>query len=417
MGLNLASLPGPALALRSALESGSVAATAPLNLVQLPGIPAVVAYVPVLQGEEESLSATGFVGFSFVLEKLLKPVLDDDMTIKVRDITTEETVDVYAQGMWNDSVAHIQRDVRFGGRLWSLDIQEPADFGQAARQRGYIVAAISLLFVIGAMSILGFVLSLNRRLRHAEERLSVVNDELTHRLKNVFAVSQSLASQTFKSVDPTGVARQAFADRMASLAQGATLLAQRGSSGADLAELIRALQLPLNEQVRLDGPAVRVGPNAAQSLTLLFHELWTNACKHGALSGGDGHVLVSWRLEGDVLRLAWTEDAGVRPDLTQAQGFGRTLIERIVPMQLAASAEVISGEAGLQYELRMPISRSPTKATFRGLLDAEGVSSGPQRFLLCEDAIGFEVSPILPPLHPGPVSTASAADAEIGAMG
>ncbi len=51
--------------------------------------------------------------------------------------------------------------------------------------------------------------------------------------------------------------------------------------------------------MRLQGPEVRLSPNAAISLTMALHELATNALKHGALSAAEGSKDLSWELDGE----------------------------------------------------------------------------------------------------------------------
>jgi two-component sensor histidine kinase len=50
------------------------------------------------------------------------------------------------------------------------------------------------------------------------------------------------------------------------------------------------------ERLRLDGPTVMIGPRAAMTLTLAFHELATNAIKYGALSNEAGTIELTWKV-------------------------------------------------------------------------------------------------------------------------
>jgi two-component sensor histidine kinase len=61
-------------------------------------------------------------------------------------------------------------------------------------------------------------------------------------------------------------------------------------------------------------------------LALAFHELVTNAAKHGALSKPGGRVLISWKAADGVVRLEWREEGGplVRPPT--AHGFGSRIV-------------------------------------------------------------------------------------------
>ena len=63
---------------------------------------------------------------------------------------------------------------------------------------------------------------------------------------------------------------------------------------------------------------------------LVFHELVTNAVKHGALSRREGRVLISWRHVDEAIRLEWREEGGPVLTLPKRHGFGSTIIERSV---------------------------------------------------------------------------------------
>ena len=82
----------------------------------------------------------------------------------------------------------------------------------------------------------------------------------------------------------------------------------------------------------LDGPAVMVGSRAALSLSLMLHELATNAAKYGALSNADGRVTISWDIDGDgddaPVTLRWIEAGGPAVVAPKRAGFGTRLIGR-----------------------------------------------------------------------------------------
>ena len=74
---------------------------------------------------------------------------------------------------------------------------------------------------------------------------------------------------------------------------------------------------------------------------MALHELATNAMKYGALSG-DGYVQLSWRREGDVLRLTWQEVDGPLVSPPTTRGFGT----RLLSGALFTAAE---GDVSLEY--------------------------------------------------------------------
>lgn len=160
----------------------------------------------------------------------------------------------------------------------------------------------------------------------AEEQKQLLMEEMSHRVKNTFAMVQALVHQTLRGSDPALV--DTLQGRLAALSRAHDILLQGSGLSMPMTELLeRVLRLAAEgDRFVLDGPEFQVDPEAALSLSLLLHELATNATKYGALSEAAGRVRVSWRLEGECFRLFWDEEGGppARPPLRT--GFGSKLI-------------------------------------------------------------------------------------------
>lgn len=90
--------------------------------------------------------------------------------------------------------------------------------------------------------------------------------------------------------------REDLTARLMALSQAHRSLVEQNWAGAQLAAIVeRALEPYEAGEARLevDGPPVWVSPQQAVSLTLVLHELVTNAVKYGALSTPEGRVCVS----------------------------------------------------------------------------------------------------------------------------
>lgn len=180
-------------------------------------------------------------------------------------------------------------------------------------------------------------------LKRAEERQRVLLAELSHRVKNNLAIVQSVATQTLKSSETLGYFGTAFAGRLHALALAHSILTQTGWNQADLHDLLDQALSPYRHLGRADdiavsGPSVLLPPSYVSPLSLVLHELGTNAVKYGALSRESGRIEIGWELaenEGEPeVVLTWRERNGpvVRPPTRS--GLGCKLIERAISYEL-----------------------------------------------------------------------------------
>ena len=186
--------------------------------------------------------------------------------------------------------------------------------------------------------------------KRAEEHLRLLNRELGHRVKNLLANVQAMASQTFRDADSLPQAHQTFSSRLSTLAKAHELLVQQNWKGASLTDIVEAtVQAHAGEERRfqVSGPRIRLSPKTALSLSMALHELATNAVKYGALSSEAGQVEITWEVvngpEGRRLTLKWKESGGPSVFPPARKGFGSRLIER----SLAAE---VGGEAQIHYK-------------------------------------------------------------------
>jgi PAS domain S-box-containing protein len=168
--------------------------------------------------------------------------------------------------------------------------------------------------------------------RAAEKRQALLMGELTHRVKNTLTLVMAIAHRTIAGSKDMAEFRTAFGRRLEALAATHSLLASDVWNGLTLEELINAELAPYvtvgSERVRLDGVAVRVVPDAAVALGLIFHELVTNAVKYGALSNELGRVSIGAAQKGALVEIVWREEGGPPVSPPQKMGFGQTLIAR-----------------------------------------------------------------------------------------
>ncbi|GAB4576871.1 MAG: hypothetical protein Tsb0019_02740 [Roseibium sp.] len=194
--------------------------------------------------------------------------------------------------------------------------------------------------------------------RENERQMYLVMRELTHRSKNLLAVIQAMARQTAAKSDSPEKFVESFSARLQAMAASHDLLVSQSWHGAELGELVRAHLAqsvdPSTPQVGIEGMAMSVKADAAQNLGLAFHELTTNAAKYGALSVLEGHLTVSWSLQGDRVTLIWEETGGPEVVPPKRNGFGRMLLERLVGPSLDGTVSLDFRPEGLRCVIEFP---------------------------------------------------------------
>lgn len=198
----------------------------------------------------------------------------------------------------------------------------------------------------------------------AERRTKLLNDELAHRMKNMLAIVQSIASQTFDKVEDVDAARSAFGQRLAALGAAHDMLTRASWNGAWMEEVVRSALAPLYtdmDRVNIEGPPIYLGGKRVMALALAVHELATNAAKHGAMSTGNGVVSIGWQAgtpgSDDEFRFWWTERGGPPCRPPTRQGFGSKLIKRVFPADFRGSIEIDYPPEGLRLVLSTQMHR------------------------------------------------------------
>lgn len=195
--------------------------------------------------------------------------------------------------------------------------------------------------------------------RRSEQQRELLIRELNHRVKNILAIVQSIAAQTLRGTESREEFGERFSGRLAALAAAHDLLVQRNWGAIEIATLLeRTLAVTTAaERVTLEGEPVSLESNAAVSVSLLVHELATNAVKYGALSQPAGRIEIRWALTGaerQALAVHWLERGGRPVQPPSSEGFGTRLIEQVV-RELGAVLERDWQPTGLSLRLEVPL--------------------------------------------------------------
>ena len=105
---------------------------------------------------------------------------------------------------------------------------------------------------------------------------------------------------------------------------------------------------------------MRLGPNAAVSLTMAFHELATNSAKYGSLSVGAGRVDVDWtvddRTHPAMVEINWRESGGPIVAPPKRRGFGSRLVEKGIAREFDGQVELAFASEGVRCRMQLPLS-------------------------------------------------------------
>lgn len=154
----------------------------------------------------------------------------------------------------------------------------------------------------------------------------------------------------------------AFDERLASFASSYELLALKNWQTPTVTELVRAQLNFVNQReastISISGPILQIPIDHAEYLGLAIHELAINALKHGALSVPEGRLNISWSTDEITNRFQfdWQERGGPIVAPLQRKGFGRVILERVVPATFDGIAELRALPSSICWHLDAPIA-------------------------------------------------------------
>lgn len=203
---------------------------------------------------------------------------------------------------------------------------------------------------------IGFLRDISERKAIAERQQRQLQ-ESDHRVKNMLTVVAAIARQTAKSSASLDDFNQAFAGRLESLARAHQLLV--GKTWEDVALSALAEQVlgadVAEGRARFGGPAVLLAPRHVLGLSMVLHELYTNAVKYGALCGDGGRVELDWTSDGKQVELVWSEVGGSCETDVPSSGFGHRMIALSVQSDLRGTIDRDWRPEGLRAVIRFPL--------------------------------------------------------------
>jgi PAS domain S-box-containing protein len=227
----------------------------------------------------------------------------------------------------------------------------------------------------------------------AIEHQGVLLAELQHRVRNIMALLRSITNRTSEHAESVSDYQDLMMGRLLAFARVQALLTRRANVSVGIASLVHdevSVHAQHDSKFVIDSPDIALSPKAAEVLTLVIHELATNAVKYGALSVPDGRVTVRWstieKRGGPWFVFDWIEEgapAGPQtpPDVPRRRGFGSELIEARIPYELGGRGQITIEPGGARCHVEFPLQEGASiletsapqrTSVFGGAIDMTG---------------------------------------------
>ncbi len=251
-------------------------------------------------------------------------------------------------------VDRLQKTAIEEGREWSFECQIKTAKGNL---RWITAAGRPIKDSRGnTIGVIGHVVDITSS-KQSEARLRLISEELNHRVRNMLAMIKSMVKMTARGATDVESFSEVLQGRVGAMARAQDLMSGH-SSASLLPSAILAAELSafgsFENQVHISvEDETELSMSAAQGLALVFHELFTNAIKYGALSVEGGHVNVEIQATDTTVFIVWKERGGPVLDAKRDSGFGSILISKALAAD--GTSEQIFTPAGLECRITLDV--------------------------------------------------------------
>lgn len=203
--------------------------------------------------------------------------------------------------------------------------------------------------------------------RQAEKR-EVMSRELSHRIKNIFAVISGLIGLSARQTPEAKPFADQLRDRVLALGRAHEFARPHSDESRMTVEastlhgMLREMLSPYPAldagRIVIKGDDIPIDDRGATPLALVYHELATNSAKYGALAAPDGRIDINSKLTGEDVLIDWIERGGPAIAGKPARsGFGTRLVEMGVVKQLNGTIDRQWNEGGLTVRVTLQPTR------------------------------------------------------------
>jgi len=237
------------------------------------------------------------------------------------------------------------------GTIWLV----AGDAGHFNKEHARVMAELSAFTGLALRSV-----QIEQRLKLALQQQETLMREMSHRIKNLFTVADSMVRMTARNAATKEELAETLSGRLHALSEANALIRRSFGNNvaavASFSDLIERILCPHERAPAVvKGPDLAIGEQAANHLALIFHELATNASKYGVLGCEGGCVTVTWSVEEDRVRIVWTESGACDVRASETTGFGTRLVETTIE-RIGGQIEREWRPDGLRVRIALPLS-------------------------------------------------------------
>ena len=268
-----------------------------------------------------------------------------------------------------------------GATQWGLFIPVLHWVAVASYGLDAVVCVLLIVFINRTLDLLLVDIDLEKQ---AKQHHYLLATELHHRIQNLLTVIQAVIrfSLPGEGMVQASAIRQRLMDRLQSMSAANRAITDSMGDGVRLVDLIAGEIHGFESRFEISGAAGLVlAPQMTQNMSLILHELLTNALKHGALSAPQGRVSVRVDWAASVLILRWRERGGPPAAAQTGSGFGSRILGTFAK-SFCREVDLSYAEGGLCYTLEIDSDEirciDPTAQITAASEPAAAAASGPR---------------------------------------
>lgn len=200
-------------------------------------------------------------------------------------------------------------------------------------------------------------------LAESEQLQKTLAREMSHRVKNLFALVSTMIRFGAKSAKDKDDFSKSLSGRIQALAEAHDLVlaGEATATPLELEHIVRSVieahQSENGLRFVLRGPTVSIKPESISGLALVVNELATNAIKYGSLAADDGTVAITWSAGDGNLSVRWEERGGAAIEGSPDRlGFGSRLLDTTIVRQFGGALSYDWQREGVLVAIILPLS-------------------------------------------------------------